>query len=476
MDRISLLQTAVALALGFALRFVVNLEPVWWLAWIVPGLVLALAVRTEGWTSRGLVAIAALIGVSANLMYFLRVMPLLPAMIVLLLQTALWVVVVSETRRVMQASRAPWTMLAFPVMWVAADTLLAQFTPDGNWGSLAYTQAEMLPVAQLAALFGVGGILFVLALFNGTVAYAFVRGVRTRDLIGACVAVTVVVAATEAYGWARLGEKPAGMPVSFGIASVDDFIRGPGTPDSREVWTQYDAQVQELANSGAKLILLPEKIDVLRSADAGTRQAALAKLARDNKVWLVAGLGVDTGHERRNEAWWFAPDGRLVTNYLKHFLAPPEREFVSGSDYPVNDIDGVRYGVAICKDMHFARLGRGFGARDAGVMLVPAWDFDLDAVMAANMTKLRGVENGYAVVRSSRQGLLSITDAYGRVLAVERSAKLPGTTVFATVNVGARVPTLYTRIGDALGWWCVAAALGLAAWTRVVARRSGPVP
>ena len=36
-----------------------------------------------------------------------------------------------------------------------------------------------------------------------------------------------------------------------------------------------------------------------------------------------------------------------------------------GNEFPVNDIAGVRYGVAICKDMHFASLGRGFGAAAA---------------------------------------------------------------------------------------------------------------
>ena len=48
-------------------------------------------------------------------------------------------------------------------------------------------------------------------------------------------------------------------------------------------------------------------------------KARLAKLAAANRVWLVAGLGVDNGKERRNEAWWFAPDGQPATNYLKHF-------------------------------------------------------------------------------------------------------------------------------------------------------------
>jgi apolipoprotein N-acyltransferase len=244
-----------------------------------------------------------------------------------------------------------------------------------------------------------------------------------------------------------------------GIASVDDFIRGADTPASQAVWARYEAQIGELARGGASLVLLPEKIDVLPAADAELRKARLAAVARENRVWLVAGLGVDTGAQRRNEAWWFAPDGRLVTNYLKHFMAPPEREFAPGDQFPVNDIAGVRYGVAICKDMHFASLGRGFGAQHARVMLVPAWDFDRDAWITARMTNMRGVENGFAVVRASRDGLLSISDAYGRMLAVEPSVGLPGATLLETVDVGAEVNTLYTRIGDLLGWACVATAV-----------------
>ena len=53
------------------------------------------------------------------------------------------------------------------------------------------------------------------------------------------------------------------------------------------------------------------------------------------------------------------------------------------------------------------------------------------------------------MVRSSRDGLLSVSDAYGRMLAVAESAALPGTSLFATVKVGPRMPTIYTRIGDA---------------------------
>src|SRR5512134_1705051 len=80
---------AAAIVIGIGLRFVVNLEPVWWLAWFIPGLLLALGLATSGWSSRGLVALAALIGVTSNAPYFLKVMPLVPVVIVTVLQVLL---------------------------------------------------------------------------------------------------------------------------------------------------------------------------------------------------------------------------------------------------------------------------------------------------------------------------------------------------------------------------------------------------
>jgi apolipoprotein N-acyltransferase len=459
---------AAAIVIGIGLRFVVNLEPIWWLAWIVPGLLFALALRARGWASRGLVALAALIGVSVNVPYLAKVMPLPPLLLILLLQTLLWMFTIGVAVRVVRAFESAWTVLALPMIAVSADTLLSHFTPDGNWGSLAYTQADVLPVAQLASVLGLGGVLFVLMLFNSALALAIHRGKRAPGSMAVYGATVAVVIVSVGFGLWRLQTPVHGDRVAFGIASINDFIKGPSTDKSVEVWRQYEAQVTALAAAGAKFVLLPEKIDVLSVADAEARKARLSKLTAANRVWLVVGLGVDDGRERRNEAWWFAPDGLLRTNYLKHFMAPPEREFVAGDEYPVNAIDGLNYGVAICKDMHFASLGRGFGARDAAVMFVPAWDFRDDAWMTAHMTKLRGVENGYAVVRSSRDGLLTVSDAYGRMLAVAESAGFPGTSLFAAVNVGPRIRTIYTRIGDALGWLCVGAAFGLivGAWKR----------
>ena len=131
-------------------------------------------------------------------------------------------------------------------------------------------------------------------------------------------------------------------------------------------------------------------------------------------------VGIYGDKNPTNWAWLFTPEGALTASYQKHHMAPPERHerYSSGTDYSVVTIDGETYGLAICKDMHFAAFGRAYGERHAAVMLVPAWDFDyLDGWMASRTTTMRGVENGYTIIRASREGLLTVSDAYGRILA-----------------------------------------------------------
>jgi apolipoprotein N-acyltransferase len=210
------------------------------------------------------------------------------------------------------------------------------------------------------------------------------------------------------------------------------------------------------------VIVLPEKIAFITPAKVTEWQQHFSALALENQVWLEVSVGIYDGKNPTNWAWLFSPDGALAASYQKHHMAPPERHerYASGSDYSVVSIDGQTYGLAICKDMHFATFGRAYGERHATVMLVPAWDFNyLDGWMASRITTMRGIENGYTIVRASREGLLTVSDAYGRILAERKSSEMPGSSMMARVTVADPVPTLYTRIGNLFGWICVAAAV-----------------
>jgi len=126
----------------------------------------------------------------------------------------------------------------------------------------------------------------------------------------------------------------------------------------------------------------------------------------------------------------------------------------------VRTIGTARYGLAICKDMHSGALGRAYRAAGAQVMLVPAWDFNEDGEYAARLSALRGVESGFAMVRATREGRLTITDAYGRIVAETPSRPLPGAVLLGEVPAGAPPATPYRRVGNLFGWLCVAGTAG----------------
>jgi apolipoprotein N-acyltransferase len=458
------IQLGAALAIGIALRFVVGLHPIWWLAWLAPAPLLAVAYRSSKRDAWWCVALAAIIGVSANFPYYDTVMPLPVAFGVTAAQAVLWIGAVMAARRIVLRYRAWWTFLAYPIVWTALDTLMAALLPDGNVTSLAYTQAAFLPIAQLASLFGVPGLVFLITAIPSALALVLAFGGGMRKLGFAIGAGALLLAGALGYGTLRLQQTNPGHVTHFGLVAIDDAIgRQASAAYVARIWDQYDRHIAALAAQGARIIVLPEKIAVLTPSQQLQWQQHLRTLAATRRVWIEAGVGLDEAGRRTNLAWLFAPDGTLSADYQKHHVAPPEREFIAGERYEVRAIDGLDAGLAICKDMHFAAMGRAYAARRVAVMLVPAWDFHTDAWITSRITAMRGIEGGYTVVRSSRDGLLSVSDAYGRFVAQADSSAMPGTALLATVAVADHVPTLYTQIGDLVGWLCVAAAAVLLA-------------
>jgi apolipoprotein N-acyltransferase len=128
-----------------------------------------------------------------------------------------------------------------------------------------------------------------------------------------------------------------------------------------------------------------------------------------------------------------------------------------------------RIGIAICKDMDFPEVIRPYGQRNVKLMLVPAWDFVADARLHSRMAVVRGVENGFAVARSASQGLMTLSDAHGRIVAEKATVNGPAMLV-ADLPAG-QGHTLYSRIGDVFAQAMVAVWLGLLVrWSKGIGR------
>src|SRR4029450_6714204 len=148
-----------------------------------------------------------------------------------------------------------------------------------------------------------------------------------------------------------------------------------------------------------------------------------------------------------NSSRLYSADGKLEANYDKHHLVPGVEPEKPGDKRVVLDESSGRWGLQICKDMDFPALSREYAAEGANLLLVPAWDFNVDRWLHARMAMLRAVENGVALARAGRNRTLTLSDNRVRVIAEAPTVSGRFVTVTGKLNV-TRERTVYSHTGD----------------------------
>ncbi|NUW33270.1 nitrilase [Nonomuraea sp. SMC257] len=442
-----LIPLAAALASAVLLHFGTGLHPVAWLTWLAPLPVLLAAPRVGGGPAFAAGALAWLGGQVQLWPYFTEALEMpVPVAAGLLAGPALLFGSGVLLHRSLLARRRPLSaVLAVPALWVGVEYLMALAGPHGAWWSLAYTQADVLPVLQTASVTGVWGITFLLQLVPAAVAALLAPGATHR--LHVAVTAGALVATALGYGVARLGTgQDDGQHREVALISTDnprDTMEA-GSPQGRDLLHRYGRAIDAAAARGAEIAVLPEK-----TFEAGATRLPLSRRG----VVVVAGASLGAGATRTNTALVYPSGAR----YDKHHMVPGlESEFTPGR--ALTFLDRTTMGLIICKDLDFPWLVRQYRRAGATALLAPAWDFDDDAWLHSRMAMVRGVESGLSVARAARQGVLTVSDTRGRVLAEGRSGKPGVTTVFAALPQRA-ASTLYTSLGDWAAWSCLAVLL-----------------
>jgi apolipoprotein N-acyltransferase len=445
-----------------AFYFGTGLGEVWPLAWVAPIPVLVFAFRS-GWRQAALAAFASYY--LGNLGLF--VYGVMPAALVATLLALIALVFSGVTLAARYAApRLPaWAApFVFPSAWTSYEFLLSLVSPHGTALSLAYSQAGFLPLIQAASVAGMWIITFLLLLVPSAIAVYW-----RRRKVSALAPALVILFAALCYGALRLTTQPQEAPVRVGLAATDRRIGAVFDTRDRaaalEVVRRYAGRVARLGAAGAQVVVLPEKfvgmtpdyfsdaLDVLRRAAVGAR------------VTLVAGFNRVAPAPPRNVAEVIAPDGEVLVEYDKrHMLPGPETGYVVGAKPGLFTAPGTSWGVAICKDMDFPGWPRRYGRDGVRLLAVPAWDFVADGKLHFRMALMRGVENGFAMARAAQQGLLTLNDAYGRIIAETPSGGAAEALLTGNLPPGPGA-TFYTRWGDWFGWVNVTGAAALMVWS-----------
>lgn len=428
----------------------------------VPVLAYAFHAKAKGWIVF-LVAFGAMLVGTANLLpAYYGVLP--PAVLILGMTTPALAFALSVSGARFVAFRlAPVSgVVAFAALWTGFDYLLSQDL-GGAASSPAYSQVEIPAMIQTAAVFGLWGITAVMGLFAAAAAMAL----SARQWGFAFFALGVLTI-NMGYGSYRIAKAPASQSLQVGLAGDDALVRDGLKNNEASALRVVKAYAEAGRTLGHKdLIVFPEKIAIADPAWRGAINSALAALAQSSHGLVVAGFD-ERGVTRQNIATMYFPSGAEPQSYAKRHLVPGlEAAFVPGQkSYMLAD----RTGMAICKDMDFPAMLRGDAIFGPNLYAVPAWDFDRDAVWHARLAIMRGVENGFAVARAANNGLLTLSDAYGRVAVVKATAAGGMVTAQGQVSRGPGA-TLYGLIGDGLAYIAIAMSVLLIGVASLAGRR-----
>jgi apolipoprotein N-acyltransferase len=320
-------------------------------------------------------------------------------------------------------------------------------------------------VIQIAAITGLWGISFIVFLFAGAGAALLSGAGEPWQRRVLAVAAGFVVCAVLVFGKWRLQSNPSTQSVSVMLIARDvpmSVYLG-SEEQALELLRQYADEVRRVTPSGTQAVVLPEKIGRVSESALTEVDSLYASTSAATRAAIVLGLVRKTPSGAFNSSRFYSADGKLEANYDKHHLVPGVEPEKPGDKRVILDESSGRWGLQICKDMDFPKLSREYAAEGANLLLVPAWDFNVDRWLHARMAVLRAVENGFALARSARNGLLTLSDNHGRILA--EAITVPGRFVSISGNVSiAREETFYARAGDWFAWLCVAVFVSLLAF------------
>jgi apolipoprotein N-acyltransferase len=473
-----LFSVAVVLASSALFFFGTGLHPVWWLTWLAPLPVLLLAPRLGRLQAFAAAALSWSLG-SLNLWHYLTALLQVPLAIRLIsvgVPACIFGGVVLVHREFLLRGAIWRAVFAVPTLWVAYEYLLSVASPHSTFGNLAYTQVDCLLLLQLASVTGIWGISFCLLLLPATVAALFSPHRSKPQKNHIAIAVTAFLLAVMLYGAGRLNSKPVVEP-SVTVALMSSDVRNDLFPQKdgdtlrllRGYSDQINAILDRLPTSGDRVIILPEKIGTISERSLEEADRVFARAALEARAIIVAGIDRGTQTERLNEARIYSPLGTPRAVYDKHHLIPGFEDVDRpGTRRTLLSQASGTWGIEICKDMDFPQLSHEYGRDRVVLLLVPAWDFVADGWLHDRMAVVRGVESGFSIARSAKQGLLTVTDDRGDILAEKNSGSLPFSVLTATIAVW-HDDTLYDHWGDWAAWLSAAVAAGLV--TTVVQRR-----
>jgi|GEM_PF-342015 len=453
---------AILSALLFYFGF--GLHPLPLLTWLILVPLLIVAPRISARRTIMLSVVASVLGQIGMSVYFANTLQMPPALLVVLIVyiTAVMVGTVSLGRLFFIRRQPLLAIVAVGSLWVTGEYLLTLLAPHGSWWSLGYTQSAFLTLFQVVSVTGIWGISFLLTAFSAALAAMVLPSTAARTKTGIALLAIGLAVLIGGFGTFRLHQpdNSTKLKVASAVVAQPSEEVPAVDPAGKAILSAYQRDMQRLSAQHVKAVVFPEKGLRATHEQIAPIVKQLATTAQQYHITAVVGVMVQTGAETyENQAIIVTPDQGEATYVKQHLIPGLESDFDEGNT--LGSVPGSNHlqGVIICKDLDFQTFVRSYRQAGASILLAPAWDFNNDGWLHSRIAITRGVENGMSIVRTGRDGQLTISDAKGRVLAEQQARENTASSITADVPTSS-LSTLYTKFGDWLAYACIAITLG----------------
>ncbi|MBN2515544.1 MAG: acyltransferase [Deltaproteobacteria bacterium] len=158
----------------------------------------------------------------------------------------------------------------------------------------------------------------------------------------------------------------------------------------------------ELFNTGYVFTAKGEVVDLSEEVPKGKTTQALCRMAKNNDVYIVAGIAEKSGDKYFNSAVIVSPQGYLGTYRKIHLFFEEKLWFNPGDgNFEVYDIGPYKFGVMICFDWIFPESMRVLSLKGAYVICHSA---NLVLPFCQDAMKTRCLENRVFAITANRTG------------------------------------------------------------------------
>ncbi len=260
------------------------------------------------------------------------------------------------------------------------------------------------------------------------------------------------------------------------VAALRPNLPAPAFQDSVNTsQTRFDlfaGLARQASAQGARILYTPEMMFNFDPQAQLTDQ--FRALAKETGAYMFLSYTVSQeGQAWRNEAVLLTPGGEFLPVYGKNhaFGEPPS---AMRGVYPVYDAPLGKLATLICHDANYTDVARKLTAGGAQLIAAPIHEFGGFGEQFWTNVLFRAVENRTAMVVTGAATVAAIINPDGSLVSLDTNRDGSQLVMVGDVKLGSG-PTLYTHLGDILGWLAMAGFAFFMVYQPIVERRAKKV-